>query len=159
MTDRDELLARLRHGQAAVVQSAVPDLASTGARATPRDGDLLGGRVVSQRVQVELPGGGVFDAAAVLDAAVAVWRPASAEEIEGLAKQDGTGRVDLLGEDEAYHSVTFLHGGRVLQITSFTPLPDAAPGLDEAEDDPRRLALDAEEAAFGPDYGYALTAG
>lgn len=157
MTDREALLAELRRGQAGVVQLAMPNLAETGATAVARDGQLLDGLVVSQRVQVELPEGSdaSFSQEAVFDAALAVWRPQSQDDLEGLLKQDGERRLDLVGGDDGYHSVTFLLGGRVLQLTSFSPLPDEAPGLDEAEDDPRRLALDVEESTFGPDYGYA----
>lgn len=157
MTERDELLAELRHRQAAVIQAAVPDLRERKAVATPRDGDLLGGAVVSQRVQIELPASTFhadrFDEDAVLDAALAAIRP-EREDVEGLLKADGVRRLDLVAPDGCYHSLTFLRGSRVLQMTSFTPLPDEAPGLDEAEDDPRRLALDAEEQTVGPDYGF-----
>lgn len=144
----------LRAQQAEVVRLAVPEIESIGAIATPRHGAIADDRIVSQRVQVELPTG-TFDEEAVLQAAITVWNP-KLDERFGFEKADGALRLDVLDASGGFHSVTFLRGGRVLQITSFTASTGddvTAPGTPA---DLRREAIDAEEEIFGPNYGYEL---
>lgn len=153
----DPRFDELRAAQAEVIRLSVPDIESLGALATPRHGGLLDDRVVSQRIQVELPTG-TFDEEAVLQAALTVWNP-KLDERFGYEKVDGALRLDMLDASGGFHSVTFLHEHRVLQITSFTASTEdeiAEPGT---QNDVRRSALDAEEQIFGPNYGYELQAG
>lgn len=122
--DRSAALLRLRRAQTRVVTGVVPGIATEdGAIATPSvlqlDGPR-GGRFVVQRVCVErtlAP----FDAGASFASAEAEWNADGRAGRTYAPKADGSLRLQLLTPDGEFHSVTLLHGGRVLQLTSYSP--------------------------------------
>ena len=150
--DRTSSLLRLRRAQSRVVTRLVPDIASEpGAVATPSllqlDGPR-GGRHVGQRVCVERAAA-TFDAVAAFAAADEEWN-AAGDACRLLApKRDGALRLDLTTRSGEFHSITLLHGGRVLQLTSFSDELGVAAPEDGAEP-PAGASGDAEPTASGP---------
>lgn len=188
--DRAAALVGLRRAQTRVVTRVVPEIATEpGAVATPSmlqlDGPR-GGRYVRQRVCVERTAAR-FDEGAAFAAATAEWSPSGDASTATTRKRDGVLRYDLATSDGEFHSVTLLHGGRVLQLTSFSreldvSEPDSADAADDsgfdddafsadtlaAPPDPAELAalrdprpdhVAAEERDAGPDYGYQVRNG
>lgn len=138
---RMTLVERLRADQTRLFQRAFPGLARSGAVPTARSAVLEGG-VVMQRVTVEFPQ--PVDADEVLAVAAEVFAVVDGQwEERDLAGE--ALRVDFTPSDGALHSVAILCGGTVVQCTSFA-------GGESAE--ALRGNLDAEEAVFGPSYGY-----
>ncbi|KAB1656668.1 hypothetical protein F8O01_09755 [Pseudoclavibacter chungangensis] len=175
---RARAILRLRKRQSSVVSALLGDFASTGAAPTSRVGwfvDPEGEDHAVQRLVVELPPrAGQFDPNEVDAAVVAVFE--DDVSIDRRAKSDGGLRVDVRLPSCALHSVTLLHGGRVLQITSFSGAlapsdelveetlgapPERCGGSGEGDprEDARVRALDDEDEVLGPDYGYVLRFG
>lgn len=183
-TRRALALVRLRRQQTSFVTALRPDLVTARARPTSRVGSVPadgGGEYVVQRLRVEFPRP-EFGADELRGAAAAVLDPDGVSVV--LPRDETPGRrprVDVVTPCGTVHSAALLHGGRVLQLTSFGgPIDDgdddavddtlqaeetlAAPpeelygtvDPEAAERDPRRLALDHEEEELGPDYGYVL---
>ena len=183
--DRTAALLRLRRAQARVVDRIAPDIAREVAKATPSVHMLegvAGGKHLVQRVQVERLGA-PFDASQCAAAAAEEYDARGDGARRQVSKADGGLRFDVGFAGGDYHSVTVLHGGRVLQLTSFSEeLGVPAEAGEESVDafgadtlvqppevsvderaraasgdvDPRPAALDDEERRLGPEYGYVL---
>ncbi|GGA69167.1 hypothetical protein GCM10011490_19700 [Pseudoclavibacter endophyticus] len=147
--DRSAALLRLRRAQTRVVTGVVPNIAAEdGAIATPSvlhlDGPR-GGRFVVQRVRVErtlAP----FDAGASFASAEAEWNAEGSSGRTYAPKVDGSLRLELRTPDGEFHSITLLHGGRVLQLTSYSPELDVPHPADDGEGG----GDDAQDAAADP---------
>lgn len=138
--ERAAALVGLRRAQTRVVTRVVPEIATEpGASATPSvlevDGPR-GGRYVRQRVCVERTAA-PFDADAVFDAAEAEWGADGGASSVTARKRDGAPRFDLTTRDGEFHSLTLLHGGRVMQLTSFSRELDVRGAVDGEDDDAR----------------------
>lgn len=160
--DRTAALLRLRRAQTRVVTQVAPAIATEdGAIATPsvlRLEGPRGGRFVVQRVRVERATA-LFDAGAAFAAADAEWNAEGSACRMYVPKADGAMRLQLTTGDDEFHSVTLLHGGRVLQLTSYSPeigvpepVPaDEQPEAGEVDDDPLSADTLDEPPEFTPE--------
>lgn len=162
LADRSAALLRLRRAQTRVVTGVAPNIATEdGAIATPSvlhlDGPH-GGRFVVQRVRVERAAA-LFEPGETFASAEAEWNGDGHAGRVYVPKADGTVRLQLTTHDGELHSVTLLHGGRVLQLTSYSPELDVpeppADGEADGAQDTAADPLSADTLDEPPEFTHA----